>query len=194
MQTATQARRYSTVAIWLHWSIALLIIANLLVGSVMESQPAPLKGTLVGLHAAAGLLVLLLSVLRVIWRLMNPPPPLSQSMAWWESLSAHVAHYALYILMIGMPLAGWAILSAHPIRPGGGVTLFANVKMPPLLFISRWQDPFQKTMHDRFVDIHYVGAWILFGVLLLHIAGALKHQFIDREPEFARMGIGSNRA
>jgi cytochrome b561 len=67
------------------------------------------------------------------------------------------------------------------------------LQWPPLGFISRWQDPFQKTMHDRLVEVHTVGGWLMFGLLLLHVGGALKHQWIDRQAELARMGLGSER-
>jgi len=120
---------------------------------------------LVRTHATAGLLVLLLSVLRVVWRITHRPPPFADDMSAWERVLAHLAHYALYGLMLAMPIG----------------------------FISRWQDPFQKAMHERFVGAHSVGAWIILGLLLLHVAGALKHQWIDKHAELARMGVGHVR-
>jgi cytochrome b561 len=185
--------RYSTVAIALHWTIAALIIFNLILGSVMESFPRPVRFLLVGTHAIAGLLVLVLSVVRVLWRLTHPPPPLAPDMSAWERALAHAVHYALYLMMLVMPLIGWAILSAHPSRPGHGIPLLGPLELPPFGFISRWQDPFQKLMHDRFVGLHEAGGWIMLGLLLLHVAGALKHQWIDKHAELARMGVGRVR-
>jgi cytochrome b561 len=185
--------RYSTVAIALHWTIAALIIFNLILGSIMESFPRPLRFLLVGTHAMAGLLVLLLSVVRVLWRLTHPPPPLAADMSAWERTLAHAVHYALYLMMLVMPLIGWAILSAHAPRPGHGIPLLGPLELPPFGFISRWQDPFQKLMHDRFVGLHETGGWIMLGLLLLHVAGALKHQWIDKHAELARMGVGRVR-
>jgi len=194
MDSAVGRSRYSSVAIALHWAIAALIIYDLIVGSVMEGYQAPLKGILVGTHAMAGLSVLVLSVLRVFWRLTHRPPPYPGDMAPWERFCAHVAHYALYILMLAMPLIGWSILSAHPARPGQGIHLLGSLQIAPISFISHWTDPFQKAMHDRFVGLHTVGAWILFAVLVLHVAGAFKHQLIDKHAELARMGVGRVRS
>jgi cytochrome b561 len=189
----SQHSRYSTVAIALHWAIAALIIFNLMLGSVMESFPRPIRFLLVGTHAIAGLLVLVLSVVRVLWRLTHRPPPLAADMTAWERTLAHAVHYALYLMMLVMPLIGWAILSAHPSRPGHGIPLLGPLELPPFGFISRWQDPFQKLMHDRFVGLHETGGWIMLGLLLLHVAGALKHQWIDKHAELARMGVGRVR-
>ena len=199
MPGASVRLRYSSVAITLHWAIAALIIFNLMLGSVMESFPQSIRFLLVRTHAAAGFLVLLLSVLRVAWRITHRPPPFSSDMAAWERRLAHVAHYALYVMMLSMPLIGWAILSAHPAhpahpaRPGHGIELLGPLQVPPLGFISRWQDPYQKAMHDWFVGVHEAGGWITLGLLLLHVAGALKHQWIDKHAELARMGVGRVR-
>ena len=182
--------RYSAVAIALHWSIAALIIFELILGSVMESFPQSIRFLLVRTHATAGFLVLLLSVLRVVWRLTHRPPAFSADVARWERALAHVVHYALYVMMLSMPLIGWAILSAHPARPGHGIALLGPLQVPPIGVISHWQDPYQKAMHERFVGVHAAGGWIVLGLLLLHVAGALKHQWIDKHAELARMGVG----
>jgi cytochrome b561 len=185
--------RYSSVAIALHWTIAALIIFDLILGSVMESFPQSIRFLLVRTHATAGLLLLALSVLRVVWRVTHRPPPFAADMAAWARGLAHSAHYALYLMMLSMPLIGWAILSAHPAGPGHGIALLGPLQGPPIGFISGWQDPYQKAMHERFVGLHEAGGWILSGLLLLHVAGALKHQWIDRHAELARMGIGRVR-
>ena len=177
----------------LHWTIATLIIFNLAVGSVMESIPRPTRSLFVATHAMAGVLVLVLSLVRVLWRLTHRPPPLAADMSALERGLAHAVHYALYLMMLVMPLIGWAILSAHPSQPGHGIPLLGPLELPPFGFISRWQDPFQKLMHDRFVGLHEAGGWIMFGLLLLHVAGALKHQWIDKHAELARMGVGRVR-
>jgi cytochrome b561 len=179
------ASRYSSVAIALHWSIAALIIFDLILGSVMESFPQSIRFLLVRTNATAGLLVLLLSVLRVVWRVTHRPPPFAADLAAWERGLAHSAHYALCVMMLSMPLIGWAILSAHPPRPGHGIALLGPLQLLPIGFISRWHDPYQKAMHERFVGVHETGGWIMSGLLLLHVAGALKHQWIDKHAELA---------
>jgi cytochrome b561 len=191
--SASRSSRYSSVAIALHWAIAALITFELILGSVMESFPQSVRFLLVRTHATGGLLVLVLSVLRVVWRLTHRPPPFSADMSAWERALAHGVHYALYLAMLSMPLIGWAILSAHPAHPGHGIGLVGALQLPPIGFISRWQDPFQKAMHERFVGVHEAGAWILLGLLLLHVAGALKHQWIDKHAQLARMGMGRVR-
>jgi cytochrome b561 len=222
--------RYTRVAILLHWAIAALIIFNLCVGFFMESWPPPIRFVALMLHASSGLTVLALTVARVLWRLVNDPPPYPAAMRAWERHAAHVAHFCLYVAMVLMPLTGWAILSAHsppgsrgaaleftlrPALPPGvtaGATppkgmpsgppptlkLWGAVPMPaiaPIEAIGREPGGVapQHQLHEEFVDWHSVGGYLLLGLLVLHVAGALKHQFIDRQSEFARMGIGRNR-
>lgn len=91
---------------------------------------------------------------------------------------------------IAVPLIGWSIISAHPPRVEGAAQIWGFLRLPALSPISHLADPAQKVAHGIFVDAHVMGGWILVGVLALHIAGALKHQWLDREPALARMGIG----
>ena len=189
--TVTQnALRYTRVAITLHWAIAALILVNIAVGLVMEGLPQPQKGVAVPFHISCGMTVLALTILRVLWRLTHKPPPLAEDLMPWERHAAHTAHALLYVLMIAMPLIGWAIISAHPPRPQGAASLWGFIRLPAISPISHLADPEQKAAHGTAVTAHSVGGWILMGVLLLHIAGALKHQWIDKHPELARMGIG----
>ena len=188
------ALRYTRVAITLHWAMAALILVNIAVGLSMEGLPPPQKGFAVPFHISCGMTVLALTVVRVLWRLTHEPPPLAANLAPWEHHAAHTAHALLYLLMIAMPLIGWAIISAHPPRPQGAASLWGFIRLPALSPISQLADPAQKAAHATAVSAHTVGGWILVGVLVLHIAGALKHQWIDRHPELARMGIGRRQA
>ena len=200
--------RYTRVAIVLHWAIAALIVFNLCIGSFMKTfTPMALM-----LHSSSGLTVLALTVARVVWRLLNDPPPYPEGMRPWERHTAHFAHFLLYAAMVLMPLAGWAIVSAHsPPGSPGAVVEWATPRGPPpplkiwnlvpLPMIAPIQaigeEPSglapQRVLHDEFVEWHHVGAYLLLGLLILHIGGALKHQFIDKQSEFARMGIGRRR-
>jgi cytochrome b561 len=187
----TESRlRYTTVAIALHWTIAALILANIGIGFFMEGLARPLKDTVVPLHFSIGITVLALTVARLLWRLTHRPPPLPPGMAWWERMAAHGTHALLYALMLGMPLIGWCIISAHPPRPQGAAAIWGLLRLPAIAPISNLADPAQKAAHGVFVDAHSAGAWILVAALVLHVAGALKHQWIDRHDELARMGIG----
>ena len=223
--------RYTRVAIVLHWAIAAFIIFNLATGFFMEGWPPPIRALALMLHASSGLSVLVLTVARVIWRLVNDPPPYPPGMKTWERHAAHFAHFLLYAAMVLMPLSGWAILSAHsPPGSRGAVVEFAVPPalrpgmrpgaMPPRGIRPQSSGPAMKVwnliplpmiapiaaigsepggvapqhqLHEEFVDWHSVGGYLLLGLLIVHVLGALKHQFIDRQSEFARMGIGRRR-
>ena len=222
--SGTARDRYTRVAIVLHWAIAAFIIFNLCTGLFMEGWPPPIRFIALMLHASSGLTVLALTVVRVVWRLVNEPPPYPAGMKPWERHGAHFAHFLLYAAMVLMPLTGWAILSAHspPGSRGALVEFAARPGVPPGTTSARpsgppptlkiWNlVPMPKiaaieavgkepggvaplhVLHDEFVQWHSVGGFLLIGLLILHILGALKHQFIDRQSEFARMGIGRRK-
>ncbi len=182
--------RYTGIAILLHWSIAALIVLNIAVGFVMEGLAPALKTPALALHFSSGITVLALTAARILWRSTHRPPPWPENMRAWERTAAHSAHGLLYILMIAMPLIGWSIISAHPPRPQGAATLWGMLRLPAIAPISTLAAADQKAAHGLLVKAHTVGAWILVGTLVLHVAGALKHQWIDRHAELARMGIG----
>jgi cytochrome b561 len=174
--------RYSRVAIGLHWTIALLIIANLTIGLLHESL---LKGT-IPLHKSIGMLVLVLSLVRLGWRLTHRPPPLPASVKRWEVGLAHAAHWILYALMILIPLSGWIFTSASPKRhPLDFFGLF------PLPMFPVSQD---KALSDAWADRHELMAYLMIALLLLHIGAALKHRFVDRDGTVQRMLPGSRVA
>ncbi len=226
--------RYTRVAIVLHWVIATFILINLcsgffiqswLHGTLKDSAPPQVRWLTLVLHVSSGLTVLALTVVRVVWRLLNSPPPYPAGFKPWERHAAHFAHFLLYSAMVLMPLTGWAILSAHPPAGSPGA---AAVRLPPPSAapaaakagpapaaprdVKIWNlmtvpviAPIeaigkeaggvapQHRLHEQFQEWHGAGGFLLLGVLLLHLLGALKHQFIDRHAEFARMGIGRRR-
>jgi cytochrome b561 len=125
--------RYTRVAIWLHWAIAGLIIYNLISGLLVWDlardffkEHRAFYGFGITSHLSSGMTVLLLTVIRIGWRLMHEPPPYPATMKSWERHAAHIAHFFLYAGMLLMPLTGWAILSAHP--PAGS----AGAKIAPI--------------------------------------------------------------
>jgi len=128
--------RYTKVAIALHWLIALLIIGQLAGGKIMMAMDgSPLKFELFQLHKSFGIIILLLSVLRLLWRLTHKAPALPKHMPKHERLAAKVSHIGFYGLMIGIPLAGWAMVSAAPIKITTKV--FKVVKWPDMPLIER---------------------------------------------------------
>lgn len=174
--------RYSRVAIALHWTIAVLIIANLTIGLLHESL---LRGT-IPLHKSIGMLVLVLSVGRLIWRLTHRPPPLPATVKGWEKGLAHAVHWVLYALMILIPLSGWVFTSASPKRhPLDFFGLF------PLPMLPVAQD---KSLSDMVAERHEQFAYLMIALLLLHIAAALKHRFADRDRTLDRMLPGAGPA
>ena len=184
--------RYNRGAALLHWSIAALILFNLGFGFFLEGMPRGLKSVILPLHVSSGVTVLALGVLRILWRLTHRPPALLPA-ARWQHLAAHAAHAGLYGLMIVMPLTGIAILSCHPAQPPPGAPgapkvwgLFDSPAFPPLQALA---PDAQKAAHDDFVQAHSILGWIVLALLVLHVGAALKHQFIDRQPQFRRMGL-----
>jgi cytochrome b561 len=183
-------QRYTRVAIVLHWSIALLILFNLCVGFFMEGFEPALRAIVVPLHISSGITVLTLTAIRLGWRLTHRPPALQSHMAAWERGLANAAHWTLYFLMFAMPVTGWAIISAHPPRPGAGPKIWGLIALPPIPPISQLAVSVQKSAHDSYVQVHSIGGWIFVALLALHVAGALKHQLYDRHAQLARMGVG----
>src|SRR5262249_15144815 len=106
---------YSAVAIGLHWLIAALMLTNIGLAWYFTNLKGPAEVAPLALHKSIGITVLLLTLLRIGWRLVNPPPPLPDHMAAWERWAAKGTHYLFYLLMLGMPLSGWAMVSASPL-------------------------------------------------------------------------------
>lgn len=180
--TAAASRsRYSQVAIVLHWTIALLIIGNLIGGIVLGNDwlTGSLKLTTLGLHQSFGLTILGLSLVRLTWRLTNPPPSLPKDMSAAEHLLAKSTHWLFYGFMILIPLAGWAMSSANPKNfPIPYFWLF-NVPHLPVLM--------SRANSHQYNQIHEYLAYAAIATLALHISGALKHQYIDRDDVLSRM-------
>jgi cytochrome b561 len=186
----TTDRRYTAVAVLLHWAIAAGILFNLATGFVMEGLKGEAKHIVVSLHASTGLTVLVLSLARIAWRLTHRPPPLEAGLSRLERLLAEAVHGLLYTLMLAVPLAGWAISSAST-RKGAGAALWLLTPLPKIGLLDSLALAQKVAAHDTAVSAHQAGAWALLALLAGHVAGALKHQFIDRQPQFARMWFAS---
>lgn len=177
--TAYDARqdRYSSGAIFFHWVIAALVIANIVIGLLHESL---LRGTM-PLHKSIGLTVLALSVLRVIWRLTHPIPPLPSDTSGWDKALARTTQAIFYVLLFVMPLTGWAMVSAGATpRPLDWFGVFPV----PLL-------PVTGEVGGASHQIHVVLGWLFGALVLLHIAGALRHHLLLRDRTLSRMLPGS---
>jgi cytochrome b561 len=199
--------RYSNVAIFLHWAIALLVLFNLVTGFFHDLVPR----AVFAFHISSGVTILALTLVRIVWRLTHWGPPFLP-MAAWERGLAHVVHFLLYCAMLLSPLTGWAMISAHVDKPIPAAAqadagppgpppkprqtmiwgLFVLPKLKPITDIAKGPDGAAKIKetHELYEERHETMGWIFLGLLLLHLGGALKHQLIDRQRELARMGLG----
>lgn len=171
----TEPDRFDRPARLLHWTMAALILAMLLIGVAMVASLAE-YGALVALHRPLGILILVLAVLRLAYRWRHAPPPLPADLPGWQKRAAHASHILLYGLMLAMPLIGWAMLSAarYPVIFAGPVVL------PPILP----QDPM---LYAALRRLHTALAYGLFALILAHLAAALLHALIRRDGVFASM-------
>jgi cytochrome b561/polyisoprenoid-binding protein YceI len=180
-------KRYAGVAIAFHWAIAILILANFPIAWTM-GDPNTDKSTafaLFQLHKSIGLLVLVLSVGRLLWRVQNPPPALPANMQSWERILSQIVHVLFYVVMVGAPLLGWMMVSASP--TGIPTLFFGLFHWPHIAPLADAALSAKKDLHETLKQAHEIAAWMILGLLALHIGGALKHQFIDKEHYLVRM-------
>jgi cytochrome b561 len=160
----------------LHWVMAVCILAMLFIGVGMVSTIMPKYVPLLATHKSLGITILVLALIRLAVRLRYGSPPLPKDLPTPMRLGAISSQYALYALMIGMPLIGWAMLSAgaYPI------VLYGNLRLPPILSPSA-------ALHTLLWDAHHYLALAFFAVILLHIAAALFHALVRRDGVFESM-------
>ena len=184
MATGVSARRYSAVAILLHWASALGVIALIGMGLIMtHAGLAPMRQfQLYQWHKSVGVTVLGLTILRVLWRLTHRPPPHPAGMPARERVAASTAHGLLYLLLVGLPLTGWAVVSLSPFNIP--TVLFGVVPWPHLPLAELVPNP----AAEGFLKlVHAYGAWLLTALLILHVAAALRHHFIIHDDVLRRM-------
>ncbi len=185
-----QRSHYSAVAIVLHWLIAAAIVFQVIIAWRMGGGRTPEGFALVQLHKSIGITVLLLSLARLAWRLTHRPPPLPAGMAAWEKALAKVAHVGLYVIMIGLPITGWIMVSASRIQVP--TLLYGVVPWPHVPGLAHLAEPAKSAWHAFGETGHEVLAWGAYVLVALHVAGALKHQLFSKdEPVLAHMAPGT---
>ena len=176
--------RYTGFAITLHWLLAVAILTAFGVGLYMTGlgmSPAKLK--LINWHKWAGVSILFLSAVRLLWRLSHRPPELPASikraMPAWQKVAHHGTHWLMYALFFAVPLIGWAYSSAR----GYPIVWFGVLPLPDFV-------PVDKALAEAIKPWHGLSAFALIGLVGLHVAAALKHHFIDRDGLLLRMRPG----
>ncbi len=168
--------RYTSPAIALHWLLALMLLGSFSVGIYMSDLPfSPSRLKLYNWHKWAGVTILLLSLLRLAWRITHRPPP-EPAMPAWQARAASATHVALYALFFTVPLLGWAYSSAA----GFPVVWFGVLPLPDFV-------PVDKGLAEAIKPWHGYSAKLMALLVLLHVAAALKHQFVDRDGLLNRM-------
>lgn len=165
---------YSRVSIAFHWTIAALIAGSMTSGILHGYVDDATAARIMLIHKPAGITILALSFARVVWRLSERSPPPADVSYRWDRLLARFTHTMLYVLMLAVPLAGWAAASGH-----GALSYFGLFDVPSL--------PLTEAEASRAGDVHSFLALLMLGLMLLHIAGALKHHLVDKDDVLTRM-------
>lgn len=160
----------------LHWTMALLIVVLLILGTVLTRiQPNLSTLWLYGLHKTLGLTALGLGLVRLIWHRISPPPPPLGPAAHWQNRAARATHRALYVLMLAIPLSGWIASSAT----GLDVVIFGQITLPAIA-------PTSEAIENAGFAVHGVLTKLLMALLTLHIAGAVLRA-VKRDGSLSRM-------
>lgn len=177
MALKNTASSYGTVAKILHWATVLLLCGMYPIGFIMADMAlSPQKIALIGWHKSFGVMVLLLVILRLLWRLSNTAPLLPAHMGKWERLAAHFSHSGLYVLLFLMPISGWMMSSFKGIP----VSAFGWFTLPRLIGPD-------KMLGELLEEVHEFFAWGLLGLIGLHIMAALLHHFYYKDTILVRM-------
>jgi cytochrome b561 len=181
-----QTSRYTLPAIVLHWLLGLALLGMFGIGLYMTDLPiSPLRLKLYNWHKWAGITVLTLSLLRLVWRLTHRPPALPDallhSMPSWQRVAHHATHHALYALFFMVPLVGWAYSSAS----GFPIVVFGVLPLPDFV-------PVDKALAELIKPWHEISALAMMALVVLHVAAAIKHQWLHKHRLIQRMLPGTH--
>lgn len=168
---------YDPVAKAFHWLTLLAVAGLIALGWTMVGLSlGPAKLQYYSWHKWLGMTVLMLTLLRLVWRWLHPPPPLPAGMPGWERLAARASHYGLYVLLLAMPLTGWLMSSAG----GFPVMLYGVLPLPDL--VGR-----DKALEGMLKAAHHWESMILIALVIVHALAALKHHMLDKDDVLRRM-------
>lgn len=186
---AADQKRYSAVAMALHWLIAAALAFQMGLGGALEDL-TPQTGLFAAaqLHKSIGICILLLSLLRLGWRWYRPRPAALPDSRLNHRL-AHLVHIGLYAFMVGAPLSGWLLVSSSKL--GIDTYLFDSLYWPHIPFIGGLEAPVRAAINAEAGQAHHYLGWMGLALFALHIIGALRHQFIKSEPLLARIWPGA---
>jgi len=176
--------RYSAGAIILHWAIALLLIAQVVMGWRLEELKGAALFSVMQLHKSVGITILLLTLARIGWRIAHRPPPML--VHGWERTLATIAHWGFYALLLALPLSGWLLVSTSRIPQP--TMVFGLFEWPHIPGVAR-----NHGLHEFGEGVHGALAWVMVVLFVLHVAGALKHHLLDNDSSLARMVPGALR-
>jgi cytochrome b561 len=176
MQVRNTTARWGSVAQFLHWLIVALIITQLVLALIASELHGMAKLATLARHKSVGITILMLAVVRLLWRLGNPTPPLPLTLKPYERVLAKFTHAALYVLIFAMPLSGWIMSSAR----GFPVSWFSLFQLPDLVAKNR-------PLYEAMLTTHGVLACALVAIATLHALAALKHHFVLKDTVLRRM-------
>jgi cytochrome b561 len=180
--------RYTHLAITLHWLVAILMLGNVGLIWVVDALPEEHIRFAIDTHKSIGITVLGLALLRILWRVGHRPPAWAEgALKPIESRVSHVVHALLDLLMLGLPLSGWLHDSAWKDAATHPMSLFGQVPWPRIGWVMGLAPEAKEHLHDLFGEAHEALAWGLYILFALHLAGALKHQWLDKQATLQRM-------
>lgn len=180
--------RYSTVAILLHWTIVVLLVWTVLLAWQSEDLKGAAKIAVLQLHKPIGITIMLLTLFRVAWRFVQPAPAIGGHLKPWERLLARTVHVLFYVFLLVVPLTGWAMVSASALIHQYPINMFGLFNWPAITPLYELPGELRHARHEQLEGIHTLLAKvIIYGLVPLHILGALKHQFLDKDNELSRM-------
>ncbi|WP_165190658.1 YceI family protein [Caulobacter soli] len=193
IETASAAGRpksYTTVAIVIHWLIAAAILFQIILGWRMGDEPkGPATYAIFQLHKSIGITILLLSLARLAWRLTHKPPPHPVGQPRWETIASKIVHVAFYVIMIGLPVTGWIIVSTSKL--GLPTILYGAIPWPHIPGLPELAAGPKHAWHQAGEVGHGLLVKTTYLLLALHLGAVAKHQILDRDEVLNHMAPGA---